>query len=213
MDNVEDRHLPLGVNFTLPSDENMTTNLKPGGKMVIKESIKNQIEKFKERVISFAELYERYQQENIALINEITSKNDWSQLNIEAQEDRKGTALASVKLEQDQTLRNRQAKLEEDIDTYERKLTADLFGKLAGLDNLKDLADAMGISYDLANLLIEDLSKLRTPTEILSENDSYNDLLLRKVVRDGSKGMSDLQRNYALERINSEGSEDMQTYK
>ena len=40
MDNVEDRRLPIGVNFTLPSDENMTTKLRLRSlKMILKESI------------------------------------------------------------------------------------------------------------------------------------------------------------------------------
>jgi len=213
MDNVEDRRLPLGVNFTLPSDENMTTNLKPGGKMVIKESIKNQIEKFKERVISFAELYEQYMNDNIAMINEITSRREWSDLTAEAKEKKKATALNDKKAEQDQTLRNRQATLEEDIDKFDCELTAELFKSITGSEKLKNLATKLGVSPELCNTLLEDVAGLSNATDILSSQNSYTDLILRKIMRDGGKDLSELQKNYANERINSEGSEDMQTYK
>jgi len=215
VDNLEDRHLPIGVNFTIPSDENMTTKIKnkEGKKMIIKESIKNQIEKFKERVISFAELYEQYSNNNIALINEITSRRGWSDLTASAQDDRKGTALASVKLEQDQTLRNRQAQLEADIDAFDMEITAELFKSITGSEKLKSLAEKLGVSPELCNTLLEDVAGLSNATDILSSQDSYTDLILRKIMRDGGKDLSELQKNYANERINSEGSEDMQTYK
>ena len=215
MEEQEENQLPIGVNFTLPSDENMTTKIKnkEGKKMVIKESIKNQIEKFKERVISFAELYEQYMNENNALINEISSRRDWSDLTAEAKEKKKATALNDKKAEQEKNIKNRMAKFENDLDLFENSLTAELFTKITGLDKLQSLAEKMGITPEFANSLLEDVAGLQSASEMLGAQDSFTDLVLRKQIRNGGNDWSSLQKESAQKRINGEGSEALEKYR
>ena len=214
MDNVEDRRLPIGVNFTLPSDENMTTKLRLRSlKMILKESIVKKIEGFKQEIIAIAEQYEQDNRDNMLLINEISSGREWSDLTKEAQNDRKSKALADQKEKQLTQIKNRMAKFENDLDLFENSLTAELFSKLTGLDKLKDLADQMGISPEFANELLNEIAGLQSASEMLNARDNFTDLVLRKQMRDGGQDLSELQKESAQKRINGEGSEALERYR
>ena len=181
--------------------------------MFIEDSIKRQIEKFKERVISIAEQYEQDNRDNMLLINEITSTRNWSDLTAVAQEKKKATALNEKKAEQEKYIKNRMAKFENDLDLFENSLTAELFSKLTGLDKLKDLADQMGITPEFANSLLEDVAGLQPASEMLQSKDSFTDLVLRKQIKNGGQDLSELQKESAQKRINGEGSEALERYR
>ena len=136
VENLEDRHLPIGVNFTIPSDEKYINQNILGVFMIIEESITKKIEGFKQEIIAIAEQYEQDNRENILLINEISSRRDWSDLTAVAQEKKKATALNDKKAEQEKYIKNRMAKFENDLDLFENSLTAELFTKITGLDKL-----------------------------------------------------------------------------
>ena len=214
VENLEDRiKLPLGVRFKLPSDDNILTKIKGGSKMELTEEIRKKIEKFKKDIISIAEKYEQNSRDNILLINEITSRRDWSDLTAEAQENRKSKVLADQKVEQDKKIKNSVEKFNDDIDLFENSLTAELFTKITGLDKLQSLAEKMGISPEFANELLNDVAGLQSASEMLNARDNFTDLVLRKQMRDGGQGLSSLQKESAQKRINGEGSEALEKYR
>ena len=214
VENLEDRiKIPLGVRFKLPSDDNILTKIKGGSKMELTEEIRKKIEKFKKDIISIAEQYELNNRDNMLLINEISSRRDWSDLTAVAQEKKKATALNEKKAEQEKYIKNRMAKFENDLDLFENSLTAELFSKLTGLDKLKDLADQMGITPEFANSLLEDVAGLQPASEMLQSKDSFTDLVLRKQIKNGGQDLSELQKESAQKRINGEGSEALERYR
>ena len=213
VENLEDRHLPIGVNFTIPSDEKYINQNILGVFMIIEETITKKIEGFKQDLIAIAEQYEQDNRDNMLLINEISSRRDWSDLTAEAQEKKKATALNDKKAEQEKYIKNRMAKFENDLDLFENSLTAELFSKLTGLDKLKDLADQMGISPEFANELLNDVAGLQSASEMLQHSDSFSDLILRKQMRDGGQDLTPLQKESAQKRINGEGSEALERYR
>ena len=215
MDNLENKHLPLGVGFNLPNDDNILTKLRLRSlKMILKESIVKKIEGFKQEIIAIAEQYEQDNRDNMLLINEISSGREWSDLTKEAQNDRKSKALADQKEKQLTQIKNRMAKFENDLDLFENSLTAELFSKLTGLDKLKDLADQMGISPEFANELLSEIAGLQSASEMLQHSDSFSDLILRKQIsQNGGQDLSSLQKESAQKRINGEGSEALERYR
>ena len=215
VENLEDRiKLPLGVRFKLPNDDNILTKLRLRSlKMILKESITKKIEGFKQEIIAIAEQYEQDNRDNMLLINEISSRRDWSDLTAEAQENRKSKALADKKAEQEKYIKNRMAKFENDLDLFENSLTAELFTKITGLDKLQSLAEKMGITPEFANSLLEDVAGLQSASEMLGAQDSFTDLVLRKQIRNGGNDLSSLQKESAQKRINGEGSEALEKYR
>ena len=179
---------------------------------IIDEKTKSELEKFKSEVIAIAVLYEKYNRDNMLLINEITSRNDWRDLTAEAKDRKKRTAVNYVREEQDKILKSKIEKLRSAIDLYETKVTTDFIKEITGSEKLKQIALRMDLTPELCNLLLEDLALILRAVDMLESDDSVTDLILRKQLRNGGKGLSEIQKEAASERVNAQGSQVLSKY-
>ena len=179
---------------------------------IIDEKTKSELEKFKSEVIAIAELYEKNNRDNMLMINEITSRNDWRDLTAEAKDRKKRTAVNYVREEQDKILKSKIEKLRSAIDLYETKVTTDFIKEITGSEKLKQIALRMDLTPELCNLLLEDLALILRAVDMLESDDSVTDLILRKQLRNGGKGLSQIQKEAASERVNAQGSQVLSKY-
>lgn len=198
MSDEDQNNLPIGVNFTLMSEKNKE---KVESKMQLSDKVKAKLQKFKDEVLAIAKQYETYNKENIDLVNDITSRRDWSDLTAEAKDRTKKNALSVQQAEQEAKLEKRIELLNEKMDQFEKDLTVEILKGITGSEELQLLSKKLGLSPELTNSLLNEVAELQDIQDSFNVKDSFMDLVLRKQLRTKAGKLSQTQRTVAEERV------------
>lgn len=146
----------------------------------LSDNVVRKIQHLKDKTMKIAEKYQKFCKQEIDLVNEITSRQNWADLNTEAQDKLVGQELRALKTENELEIEADIRKLDKEIRDFERTLEVETLKQITQIDELKGFSKKLGITVDTASNLLDIVARTEDIRTIVELSGPVIDMILAR---------------------------------